>query len=66
MTFAVCRSLVVLTTAFTSTTRPVMVRAIILGHEPRQARVAGEAYVMCVASFPSGFSLDAEKPTTGN
>jgi len=45
MTFAVFRSLVVLTTAFTSTTRPVMVRAMILGHEPRQARVAGEAYV---------------------
>jgi len=27
------------------TTRPVMVRAMILAHEPRQARVAGEAYV---------------------
>ena len=45
MTFAVYRSLIVLTTAFTSTTRPVMVRAMILAHEPRQARVAGEAYV---------------------
>ena len=27
------------------TTRPVMVRALIMAHEPRQARVAGEAYV---------------------
>ena len=27
-----------------------MVRAMILGHEPRQARVAGEAYVRCTPS----------------
>jgi hypothetical protein len=34
-----------ITIASTMTTRPVMVRAMILAHEPRQARVAGEAYV---------------------
>jgi len=33
------------TIASTMTTRPVMVRALIMAHEPRQARVAGEAYV---------------------
>ena len=31
---------------FDLTIRPVMVRALIVAHEPRQARVAGEAYVL--------------------
>ena len=32
----------------------------------RQFAFAGQAHVMCIASFPSGLSLDAERPTNGN
>ena len=49
---------------FDLTIRPVMVRALIVAHEPRQARVAGEAYVMRISSFPRGLPLDAGRPTS--